>query len=235
MTDNGRSTDETNSSVTTFLTVADLPHALQPLRRRLDRVSPEELIRFAPPAGEAPRQSAVLVLFGEDSGEADVLIIERSAQLRSHAGQPAFPGGAVEPEDLNAIGTALRESQEETGLDPAGVAPFATLPHMWLPPSGFVVTPVLGWWRHPSPVWPADPAEVAGVHRVLVSDLVNPSNRVQVSHPSGYRGPGFMVNGMLVWGFTAMLLDWILALGGWEQQWEHQARTVPFDSGWQPR
>ncbi len=128
-----------------------------------------------------------------------------------------------------AVAAALREGQEETGLDPLGVEVIHTLPDVWLPPSGFVVTPVLAWWDKPSPVSAMDPAEVSEVHRVPLAELTDPDNRVSVRHPSGYIGPGFTVRGMLVWGFTALLLDRILALAGWERPCD-TGRIV--DIGW---
>ena len=88
------------------------------------------------------------------------------------------------------------------------------------------MTPVLGWWRTPSPVHAAAPAEVAAVHRVPVMELTDPGNRVLVTHPSGYVGPAFKVRGMLVWGFTAGLLDRLLAISGWEVPWDRD-RTEP--------
>ena len=100
------------------------------------------------------------------TAEPDVLLIERAHDMRSHAGQPAFPGGRVDPTDVDVVATALREAEEETGLDPSGVEVVAVLPDLFIPPSGFVVTPVLGWWQRPSPVFAKDPAEVASVHRV---------------------------------------------------------------------
>ncbi len=112
------------------------------------------------------------------------------------------------------MATALREAREETGLDPAGVDVLAQLPGVPVPVSGFVVTPVLGWWRDPSPVWAADLNEVESVARVPVADLINPELRVKVRHPSGYVGPAFDVAGMLVWGFTGVLLDRLLELAG---------------------
>ena len=78
-----------------------------------------------------------------------------------------------------------------------------TLPDLWLPPSGFIVTPVIGYWERAVPVGSGDPREVARSERIPVADLVDPGNRVTVVHPSGYRGPGFQVADMLVWGFTA--------------------------------
>ena len=64
------------------------------------------------------------------------------------------------------------------------------------------------------------PDEVAAVHRVPVSALVDPANRFRLQHPSGYQGPAFVVDELLVWGFTAGVLDAVLRLGGWERRWE---------------
>jgi 8-oxo-dGTP pyrophosphatase MutT (NUDIX family) len=212
----------------------ELPQWLRPLAAAAVGVRPEQLSRFLPPA-EGGRESAVLMLFGErepGSGweSADVLLIERAHDLRSHAGQVAFPGGAVDPDDDGVVGAALREAAEETGLDPAGVEVFGTLPALFLPVSDFVVTPVLAWWREQSPVSVVDPVEVASVHRVLLADLLEPANRFQVSHPSGYVGAAFGVGDLLVWGFTAGLLDRLLRLAGWEQPWDRtRVQELPAD------
>jgi len=209
------------------------PDWLLPLQRAVRTVPADELSRFTPPADGSGRHSAVLMLFasagdvdGPDS--ADVLLIQRSDGLRRHAGQVAFPGGATEPEDASAVATALREAAEEVGLLPDTVDVLAELPALWLPPSGFVVTPVLGYWRSPHPVGVVDAGEVASVHRVAVRELVRPANRFTVQHPSGLVGPGFAVDGLFVWGFTAGLLDRLLRLAGWEQPWDRQQhRPLP--------
>jgi 8-oxo-dGTP pyrophosphatase MutT (NUDIX family) len=213
--------------------LARLPSWLQPLARAAVDVRPEQLSRFLPPA-EGGRESAVLMLFGEGGpggwADADVLLITRAHDMRSHAGQVAFPGGAVDPGDDGVVGAALREAVEETGLDPAGVEVFGTLPALFLPVSDFVVTPVLAWWREPSPVSAVDPAEVASVHRVRLADLLDPGNRFRVSHPSGYVGAAFGVDGLLVWGFTAGLLDRLLRIAGWEVPWDQQrVEAMPDD------
>ena len=168
----------------------------------------------------------MLILFGEGADGPDVLLIERAHDMRSHAGQPAFPGGGVDDVDEGAIEAALREANEETGLDPTGVEVLAQLPDLWVPPSGFVVTPVLGWWRSPSPVSVVDAAEVASVHRVPLAELTDPANRFRVQHPSGYVGPAFGVRDLVVWGFTGGLLDRLIYLGGWERAWD-RSRVEP--------
>jgi 8-oxo-dGTP pyrophosphatase MutT (NUDIX family) len=205
----------------------ELPDWLQPVAEVARTVAPEQLSRFLPP-GEGGRESAVLVLFGHGPDGPDLLLIQRAATVSSHAGQPAFPGGAVDDTDADVVAAALREAEEETGLDASGVEVFATLPALWLPPSGFVVTPVLGWWREESPVGVVDPGEVESVVRVPLAELLDPANRVSVGHPSGFVGPAFDVRGLLVWGFTAGLLSRLFALSGWERPWDDSVvRPLP--------
>jgi 8-oxo-dGTP pyrophosphatase MutT (NUDIX family) len=207
------------------------PAWLQPLLAEVHEIDAERMMPWiAEPAPEGMRQAAVLILFGEGAHGPDVLLIERSPHLRSHAGQPAFPGGGVDPTDDGPAAAALREAQEETGLDPDGVEVLAVLPDMWLSPSGNVVTPVVAWWREPSEVTPADEHEVAAVARVPISELTDPANRLQIRHPTGYTGPAFRVADMLVWGFTAGVLDRLLALGGWELPWrKDRIEELPAD------
>jgi len=203
--------------------VAALPDWLAPVADVAAAVQADDLTRFVPPHGQG-RHSAVLMLFGP---ERDLLIIQRASTMRAHAGQPALPGGAVD-DDETAVQAALREANEETGLDPSGVDVFAQLPDLWVPVTDFVVTPVLGWWREPSPVWARDPAEVSSVHRITIDEFIDPEHRCRVVHPSGYVGPGFEVRGLLVWGFTAGLIAGLLDRAGWAQPWD-DTRVVPLD------
>ena len=197
----------------------DVPQWLTPLLSAVDDRDAARLFAQATDAPSHARRSAVLVLFGEGAHGPDVLLIERSAHMRSHAGQPAFPGGGIDADDGGPEAAALREAQEETGLDPTGVDVLRVLPELWLPPSGNAVTPVLAWWREPTDVAPDD-REVAAVARVPIEALTDPANRLQIRHPNGMAGPAFEVADMLVWGFTAGVLDRLLALAGWEQPWD---------------
>ncbi|MFJ5721536.1 NUDIX hydrolase [Streptomyces sp. NPDC093149] len=220
-----------DSAVT--VTAEGLPDWLDPVASASRTIEPDQLSRFLPPESGAGRQSAVLVLFGEGERGPELLLMERAGSLRSHAGQPSFPGGALDPEDGDQATTgplraALREAREETGLDPRGVQLFGVLPRLYIPVSGFVVTPVLGWWRSPSPVGVVDPGETARVFTVPVADLTDPANRATAVHPSGHRGPAFLVESALVWGFTAGVIDRILHFAGWERPWD-TARQVPLD------
>lgn len=230
-----------------ILSKEGLPDWLDPVVRAVETVQPRQLSRFLPPEDGAGRQSAVLILFGggedvrgeggqgsiEGARGPELLLMERAGSLRSHAGQPSFPGGALDPEDGDPQGdgplrAALREAEEETGLDPAGVQLFGVLPKLYIPVSGFVVTPVLGWWREPSPIGVVDPNETARVFTVPVADLTDPANRVTAVHPRGHRGPAFLVESALVWGFTAGVIDRLLHFAGWERPWDRE-KQVPLD------
>lgn len=187
------------------------------------------------------RRSAVLVLFGVlDSlpsdapgpvaRDLDVLLQRRAATAGHHPGQISFPGGGVEASDADISATALREAVEETGLDPSGVDILGTLPELPLPVSDNLVTPVPAWWTRTSQVAAVDHREAVEVFRVPVADLLDPANRASVSHTIRGRivlTPAFTVGGVLVWGFTAIVLSRMFDELGWTVPWAHARRVRP--------
>ncbi|MFD5276238.1 NUDIX hydrolase [Pseudarthrobacter sp. NPDC058362] len=180
------------------------------------------------------RKAAVLMLFGAldhvpaasekplAPADLDVLLLERAHTLGSHPGQVAFPGGRIDPGET-AVEAALREAEEETGLDAGGVEVLGTLQELGLAHSNFLVTPVLGWWQSPSPVRVVDYGESAQVFRVPVRDLLDPDNRVMATVRRVGRtfdSPAFTVNGVLVWGFTGIVLNGLFEQLGWAVPWD---------------
>lgn len=179
----------------------------------------------------ARRDAAVLVLFSgpEDRPagtavpeDADLLLTVRASTLRHHAGQAAFPGGATDPGDADPVDTALREAHEETGVDARRLRPLATLDKMFIAPSSFHVVPVLAYSPDPGPVTVIDAAETAIVARVPLRAFVNPANRLMVyrrTFSSRFAGPAFLLNEMLVWGFTGQVIAALLDCAGWAVPW----------------
>ena len=193
------------------------------LRDLAATASTTEVDTYHRPPATGGRASAVLILFSagtDDTSQPELLFIERSADLRHHPGQPAFPGGAIDATDSGPVAAALREAAEEVGVVPDGVDVVGVMPEMYIPRSRFRVVPVLAWWRQPHAVAPVDLGEVAAVERISVSELADPAARVMVRGPGGALSPGFRVRGLLIWGFTAGLVHRLLMLGGWEQPWD---------------
>lgn len=198
--------------------------------------------QLAVPDPARSRRAAVLVLFGEmaQAGptseeshgrdgrnlhheDLDLLFVMRASTLTNHPGQVAFPGGSIDAADADEVSAALREAEEETGLDAAGVDVIGCLPEVGLPISNFVVTPVIAWWREQSAVHAVDAAESQTVFRCPVRTLLAADNRrTAVLRRDGFvsRTPAFITPDAVIWGFTAMLLDAMFDGLGWTQAWD---------------
>ena len=127
---------------------------------------------------------------------------------------------ASEQEILEGLADIVNE---ETGIDPSRLHILAELDRMFIPPSGFHVVPVLAYSPDPGHVLAVDPAETAIVARVPVRAFVNPENRLMVYRSANtrrYAGPAFLLNQMLVWGFTGQVISAMLDVAGWAQPWD---------------
>lgn len=244
---------------------ADLIRAVQSLSAggplRIQDIAAEENMRESAVlilVGALDQEPAVRTeCAGHVTADLDLLLVQRAATLRAHPGQAAFPGGRLDPEDGDPhdpedlltlpagaaqaafVRAALREAQEETGLDPGGVEVLGTLPRTPLAVSSHQVTPVVGWWKKPVPVNVVDHAESSLVFRTPVLDLVDPARRhyaeVRISGPDfprmRHRSPAFRIpreitdpaggeGDVVVWGFTGILLDHLLSATGWSLDWD---------------
>ncbi len=203
------------------MTADTLPDWLRPLAELAGSVQSFQLSPRFPDVPPDARPAAVLLLFSDGADGPELLLTERATTMRNHAGQISFPGGKADPGDADSVATARREAEEEVGLDLTTVDVFGTLPTLWLPPSNFAVTPVLAYWRTPTPLRPVSDLEVVTVLHQPIAELVDPANRFSVAHPSGWRGPAFEVGTpMPLWGFTAGIVARLFEVLGWDQPWD---------------
>jgi 8-oxo-dGTP pyrophosphatase MutT (NUDIX family) len=184
----------------------------------LDRVTRLPFVIPGDPAG-VPASVLLALAPVDGSDDLELVLVQRPDHLRMHAGQVGLPGGAVEPGDADGVAAALREAQEEIGLDPGGVRVLGSLDRAYLAVSDFDVLPVVGVWDGLAPLTPS-PDEVAGILRPTLRQLADPANHGTLPFsailgeeamaarniPGDLTSPVFWVDGTLVWGFTAGLL-----------------------------
>ena len=179
----------------------------------------ERLTRPAPPpepedfhvatlgAGVRITEAAVLVPLVAGATGLQVLLTQRTAHLSDHAGQISFPGGRVEPEDATREETALRETEEEIGLARSRVRVLGRLPHYDIP-SGFRITPVVGWVEPPFEL-ALDAFEVAAVFEAPLSHFLDPSRYQRRDYRFRGRHRHYLAipfEGRYIWGATAGML-----------------------------
>lgn len=162
--------------------------------------------------GKTCREAAVLAVLHPSQDGVRILLIERPSHLNHHAGQVAFPGGRREAGEA-LLETALRETEEELGLDRSAVRVLGGLTPLYIPPSGYCVHPFVAW----TDVLPAlrpEPGEVADWFTARLADLKDPACRQEVERSvrgQTFTVPAFHVEGRHVWGATAMMLSELVA------------------------
>jgi 8-oxo-dGTP pyrophosphatase MutT (NUDIX family) len=169
----------------------------EPLRRTLASRTRRSL-----PRGETTAAAVLLPLFEKD-GEAHVWLVRRPASMRSHAGQVAFPGGKSDAADGSLLVTALREAEEELGIDRRRVDVVGALDDT-LTGTGFTITPWVGWLEQGAEVRP-NPSEVARAFAPALRSFLGPRSGVRPWR-------GWTIDGELVWGATAAIVDDLLRL-----------------------
>ncbi len=180
------------------------------IRQRLvdeRRRSGNNAIHEAPGSVAKPIPAAVLIPIVLRPSGLTVLLTQRTAHLRDHAGQVSFPGGRCESRDSSPVATALRECQEEVGIAPDQVEILASLPD-YFTSTGFRITPVVGLVTPPLNLR-LDDFEVAEVFESPLSFLLDPSNyqRHQVEHGGALRTYWAVPwEGYFIWGATAGML-----------------------------
>lgn len=165
--------------------------------------------------GNTQRQPAAVLVGFREGVQPRLVLTVRNDHLQSHAGQVAFPGGRSEPDDVDAVTTALRESEEEIGLDRHLVTPLGYL-DSYETISGFCITPVVAKIAIEAQLYPA-PDEVAEVFEVPLAFLLEPANlRRYTMEFRGHQRPmvEFVHGGHRIWGATAaMLLNLLQRMG----------------------
>lgn len=175
-----------------------------------------------PPAepGLIWRHSAVLILLYPRGGEDYLVLMKRTENVAHHKGQISFPGGAHEPEDRDLVATALREANEELGIEPETVQVLGVMPNFYARVSNFIITPVVGRLKPEANaerlVFQANANEVAEVIEVPLRVLRDPSihHTEQRTHNNvTYRLHFYDYDGYEIWGATGRIIHEFLAAG----------------------
>lgn len=157
-----------------------------------------------------PKIAAVLVLFyPNQQNETMILLTKRAVYNGTHSSQISFPGGKHEYADILMKTTALRETNEEVGINKDDVKLFRTITRVFIPPSNFNVTPFLGYLKYAPFFFTND--EVEGIIEVKLSDLLDTNNLkstiLNTSYAKNIEVPCYYLNNEIVWGATAMILS----------------------------
>ena len=170
----------------------------------------KELKRKAYKMQSARRAAVMCLVYPDGSGETHFMLILRKTYHGVHSAQIGFPGGKVEEADLDMEATALRETHEEVGVSPSEVAVLKELTEVYIPPSNYFVRPYIGIAQQ-TPNFQAQFDEVAALIEVPIKEFLDDSVRITQSLSTSYAKnievPAFELQGHVVWGATAMMLN----------------------------
>ena len=171
------------------------------------RMAPE--IRGFPPAGQASRKAAVMILLFPDDDGISFVLIKRTEGKGPHSSQISLPGGMAESNDKNPIETAIRETMEETGVIGKDIKISGKLTDLIIPVSNTEVSPFIGYLDY-EPAFNPDPSEVdylilVPLKTLLDPDIIETEQKSILGKP--VRVPCFHLNGEKIWGATAMILS----------------------------
>ncbi len=157
------------------------------------------------------KKAGVMILFYPTNERVtNILLMLRKTYNGVHSNQVSFPGGKVEKKDKNLLDTALRETFEEVGVPPSRVKVIKELSSIYIPPSNFEVQPYVGLYVNPSP-FVIEEAEVASLIEVSLSDFMDDkkiiTKNLTTSYAKNIDVPAFKLNGYVVWGATAMIMN----------------------------
>ncbi len=163
------------------------------------------------------RNSGVLLLFYPDAKRPFFPLIKRPEYPGFHSGQMALPGGKMEETDENVIQTALREAEEEVGIDRHEVRVIGKLSDLYIPTSNFLVSPIVGFLDK-RPEFVPDSNEVSRIVQTDLDDLLSSEKRketvLEISKSISLHAPYFEIDGEVVWGATAMILSELIHVLG---------------------
>jgi 8-oxo-dGTP pyrophosphatase MutT (NUDIX family) len=156
------------------------------------------------------RKAAVLALFYPAEQQINMVFIKRTEYTGVHSGQISFPGGGWEQDDRDLVDTALREAEEEIGVDRNSVIAIGMLTDLFIPPSNFLVTPVVGYTSG-RPDFIPDRHEVDRILEIPLEELMDELNVLEkditIFPAVTLKVPCFYIDGNVIWGATAMILS----------------------------
>ena len=175
---------------------------MSPLERRLQLLNHDYKLEVA-------RDAAVMMLIYPNQNTAMIALIVRNSYKGVHSSQVAFPGGKVE-KDESILEAALRETQEEIGVEPTEINIVRAFSNVFIPPSNFNVFPFLGYCCS-EPKFVPDPREVSAMALFSLNDILNDTSltmqKVVASYSTDIVVPAFKVDNTIIWGATAMMLQ----------------------------